>query len=165
MEYVSEDPLAWLVGAFAPSVRSAFGTLPCGDLLMPLGDTAITFDPIGGQGGNNASLNAQFVAQAIVARADRPFDAQWMQSTCDAYWEFHGRYAYRFNNLMLEPPTPSLMELMAACSADRDLADGLFVANIARPKGFFAWIEDIQATREVIERFNARAGSVRGPTR
>ena len=44
-------------------------------------------------------------------------------------------------------------------------ADGLFVANIARPKGFFPWIEDIQATRDVIERFNARAGSVRGPTR
>lgn len=165
MEYVSEDPFAWLAGVFAPSVRSAFGTLPSGDLLMPLGDTAITFDPIGGQGGNNASRHAQFVAQAIVAHADRPFDAQWMKSTCDAYWEFHGRYAYRFNNLMLEPPTPSLMELMAACSSDRDLADGLFVANIARPKGFFPWIEDIQATRDVIERFNARAGSVRGPTR
>src|SRR5690606_30812547 len=152
MEYISEDPHAWLSGAFPPTVRAAYGQLPTGRLVMPLGDTAITFDPIGGQGGNNASRHARYVGQRIAERADGPFDAEWMTSVFDDYWELHGGFAYKFNNMLLEPPTPALMELMLACSSDRRIADELFVGNLARPKAFFPWLDDLDATRSTIER-------------
>ena len=50
LDYVHEDRFEWLVGRIAPTVRQPFGILPSGKLLMPLGDTAVTFDPSGGQG-------------------------------------------------------------------------------------------------------------------
>src|SRR5690606_18642722 len=61
MRYVEGDELGWLTGAFPPTVRAACGVLPTGALLLPVGDSAITFDPIGGQGGNNASHHAMFL--------------------------------------------------------------------------------------------------------
>lgn len=152
MEYVTEDPHAWLSGAFAPTVRAAYGQLPSGHLVMPVGDTAITFDPIGGQGGNNASGHADYVARRIAEHGERPFDADWMSSVRDDYWELHGRYAYRFNNMLLEPPTAPLMELMMACATDRRIADGVYAANVTRPKAFFPWLDDLAATRATIER-------------
>ena len=108
MEYVHEDPHGWLVGKFAPTVREPFGRLPGGKLLMPIGDTAITFDPIGGQGGNNASRNAKFVADAIVAHGDRPFDEAFMNHVNHGYWNDVARPAWDFNNILLEPITPVL---------------------------------------------------------
>jgi len=72
MSPVADDPYCWLKGAFPPTVRNAFGRLPSGGLVMPIGDTAITFDPIGGQGGNNASRSAKFMADAVIAHGDRP---------------------------------------------------------------------------------------------
>ncbi|MBY0511702.1 MAG: hypothetical protein K2P94_16310 [Rhodospirillaceae bacterium] len=146
MEYVAEDPLAWLTGAFPPTVREAYGTLPSGALLMPIGDTAITFDPVGGQGGNSASWNARFVADAIIARDRHPFDAAWMSGVRDGYWNARGKHAYAFNNMFLEPPTPAFMELMKAAAGSRRTADRLFGANVPMPQNFFPWITDLGQT-------------------
>jgi hypothetical protein len=146
MEYVAEDPLAWLTGAFPPTVREAYGKLPSGGLLMPIGDTAITFDPVGGQGGNSASWNAMFVADAIVARGAQPFDATWMSGVRDGYWNARGKHAYAFNNMFLEPPTPAFMELMKAAAGSRRVADRLFGANVPLPQNFFPWIQDVDQT-------------------
>ena len=58
MQAVEGDPHGWLKGAFPPTVREACVRLPAGGLVVPIGDAAITFDPIGGQGGNCAQRNA-----------------------------------------------------------------------------------------------------------
>lgn len=157
MEYIHEDAYGWLVGAFPPTVRQGYGIAPSGRPVMPVGDTAITFDPIGGQGGNNATHHAKFVAKAILDRAGKPFDQDWMKQVFDDYWAYRGSYAYRFNNMFLEPPTAALQTLLMAASQDQALADTLFVENIGNPRNFFPWIEDLDATRAVIGRFGSSA--------
>ena len=83
MTPVRDDKYSWLKGAFPPSVREAFAELASGTLMMPVGDTAITFDPIGGQGGNCAQRNSDWTAQAIIDHGDQPFDAAWANQVRD----------------------------------------------------------------------------------
>ena len=82
-----------LTGAIAPAVRKAVGVLPSGRIVTPLGDTAISYDPIAAQGANSGVKQARHLVDAIVARDERPFDAQWMTSTFDAFWNEHARRA------------------------------------------------------------------------
>lgn len=150
MRYVADDPLGWLVGRFPPTVRTAYGRLPSGALVMPVGDTAVTFDPIGGQGGNHASRHARFLAEEITARGALPFDAAWMEDVWESHWDRNARDAYRFNNMFLEPPTPGLLELLTASARDSWIADNLLAFNMLRPRNFFPWILDQEETRRVI---------------
>jgi hypothetical protein len=155
MEYVSEDPYGWLTGQFAPTVRTGFGTLPSGRLVMPVGDTAITFDPIGGQGGNCATRNALFTARKIIERKDQPFDAAWMAAINDEFWNTDAKFAYQFNNMMLEPPTPATMILMQTAAQNRRFADEVWVRNMVEPKRFYPWILDAEATNQKVREFLA----------
>jgi len=150
MRYVEGDDLGWLVGAFPPTVRAGFGRLPSGALVLPLGDTSITFDPIGGQGGNNASHHARHVAAEIVARKDLPFDEAWATAIWERYWNDRGAYAYRFNNLFLEAEAPGLATFIETASADARLADAVLGANIMKPRNFFPWIEAREDTRRIL---------------
>ena len=70
------DEHSWLVGAFTPEVRQVVGTLPSGRVVMALGDTAQSLDPIGGQGANNGSKMTQTYIDAIAERGDLPFDGR-----------------------------------------------------------------------------------------
>lgn len=150
MRFVDDDPFGWIVGAFPPTVRAAFGRLPSGALVMPVGDTAVTFDPIGGQGGNNASRHAKFLADEISARGVLPFDADWMEEVWETYWRRHAQHAYHFNNLFLEPPSPGLLELLGASAEDRWVADNLLAGNIMTPRNYFPWIANQAETQRVI---------------
>jgi hypothetical protein len=152
MTYIEDDAHGWLVGRFSPTVRKPFGRLPSGALLMPLGDTAITFDPIGGQGANNANRMAKFMADAVVARGDKPFDEAWMIAVNGAWWEFHGRWAYAFNNILLEPLQEPAAIALIECSRNRMFADQRFFSSFPRPHNFFPWIEDVGAVKQLIER-------------
>jgi Styrene monooxygenase A putative substrate binding domain len=100
------DENAWLVGQLTPEVRQVVGTLPSGRQVMAVGDTAHSLDPIGGQGANNGNKMVRVVIDEIVAREDRPFDADWMRATFDRFWERH-RWIEKFNNTLLEPLTPA----------------------------------------------------------
>jgi 2-polyprenyl-6-methoxyphenol hydroxylase-like FAD-dependent oxidoreductase len=108
------DPNGWLVGKFAPTVRKPVGRLPSGRLVMALGDTAMSLDPIGGQGANNGNKMARNLVDCIIAHQDRPFDAQWMTDTFERFYWRHGHATYTFNNLLLEPITPAGRELLIA---------------------------------------------------
>jgi hypothetical protein len=151
MKYVETDEHGWLVGRFAPTVRRPFGRLPSGALLMPLGDTAIAFDPIGGQGANNANRMAKFAANAVVTRGEHPFDGAWMTAVNDAWWGFHGLWAYAFNNMLLEPLQKPAAMALAECSRNRLFADQRFFNSFPRPHNFFPWIEDIESARRLID--------------
>jgi 2-polyprenyl-6-methoxyphenol hydroxylase-like FAD-dependent oxidoreductase len=107
------DENSWLVGSFTPEVRQVVGTLPSGRHVMALGDTAQSLDPIGGQGANNGNKMVRTVVDAIGEREDRPFDADWMRTTFDRFWERH-RWIDRFNNTLLEPLTPAGRLLLIA---------------------------------------------------
>ncbi len=98
------DDNAWLVGAFTPEVRQVVGTLPSGRVVMALGDTAQSLDPIGGQGANNGNKMARSLVESVAARGEGPFDAAWMTAAHDRFWARH-RAIDRFNNTLLEPLT------------------------------------------------------------
>ena len=69
------DPDGFLVGAVTPTVRAPVGRLPSGRVVMPLGDTAIAMDPIGGQGANLGNKLARHLVAAVAAAPDATFDA------------------------------------------------------------------------------------------
>ena len=163
-----------LKGRFAPTVRRAFGRLPSGKLVAPLGDTSMLFDPIGGQGANNATRMASLYAERIAERGDGPFDEQWLTDNFEIFWNRHGRRAYEFNNLLLEPLRPPAREALLAASRSKEFAD-FFFGNFSGPNGFFPWIDDMDGARKKIAeitkshwagaavkgRFHVMAGQVR----
>lgn len=155
MRPVANDPYCWLKGRFPPTVRKASGKLPSGGLVMPIGDTAITFDPIGGQGGNHASRHAKYVADAVIARTGQPYDAAWMQDICDKWWKTYARNAYAFNNILLEPLTEAGAAMLMKSAQDRDFADQHFFGNFPRTERFFPHIENADAANALIKNWEA----------
>jgi 2-polyprenyl-6-methoxyphenol hydroxylase-like FAD-dependent oxidoreductase len=97
------DEHAWQTGRITPTVRSPVGRLPSGRMVTCIGDTAIHFDPIGAQGANNCVKMAKHLVEHVVARGDRPFDAQWMTETFDRFWMENGKWPFAFTNLLLAP--------------------------------------------------------------
>jgi hypothetical protein len=109
------DADGWLVGTVTPSVRAPVGTLPSGKIAMPLGDTAISMDPIAGQGANLGNKAARHLVEAIAKHPEgAAFDAAWMTSTFEAFWADHGAATVRFTNILLEPLTPAGRIVMIA---------------------------------------------------
>jgi hypothetical protein len=153
MEYVHDDPFGWLVGKFAPTVREPYGVLPSGGLLMPIGDTAITFDPIGGQGGNTASRCAKFMADAVIARGDRRFDREWMRQVNNAFWKKVGEPAYTFNNILLEPLTVAGKQILLEVARNEKFASERFFSGFPEPKKFFPYMVDIAAGKELLAQY------------
>lgn len=153
MRPVAVDPHSWLKGAFPPTVRQACARLPGGGLVIPVGDTAITFDPIGGQGGNCAQRHANHVADAIMERSDAPFDEEWAAESRDAFWQGHGRAAYQFNNILLEPLTEAGQTVLGYASQHRAFADQQFIGNMENPNKLFPWFSDPELARAKIAEF------------
>lgn len=124
-----------------PMVRQACATLPCGKPVIPLGDTGITYDPIGGQGYNSAARHAKWVADAIVAHGRRDLDNAWAHETFDGFWEDHGRWACAWNNLMLKGLPPATGMALQHAAGNREFADRIF-KDYFRPAAFMPWITD-----------------------
>ena len=74
---------------------------------MAIGDRAITYDPITAHGANSASKMAQHVLQRIVQRDrdEQPFDAEWMTTVFEDFWEKDAQYACAFTSALLVPIT------------------------------------------------------------
>jgi len=158
MYAVEGDGHCWLKGRFPPTVRKAFGKLTSGRLIVPIGDTAITFDPIGGQGGNCAQKNAWHWAEAIADRGERPYDEAWANATWEDFWVKHGWAAYTFNNILLEPLTETGKVILDYASRDRVFADVAFIGNFHAPMNYFPWFEDLEAARAKIRLFERMRG-------
>jgi len=108
------DPQGWLVGAVTPTVRRPVARLPSGREVMALGDTVMSFDPIGGQGANNGYKQVRNLLERVAEHGDQPFDGAWMTATFERFYARHGQPAYTFNNLLLEPITGAAQALLMA---------------------------------------------------
>ena len=155
MRVIEDDPYSWLKGRFPPTVRQAYGELPSGGLVMPIGDTAITFDPIGGQGGNCASRSARFTAEAVIAHGDKPFDRAWMSAVRDGFWDYHGKAAYTFNNILLEPLTEAGLTMLVGSAMSRPFSDEHLIGNFPTPRGFFPYMDQLD---EAVKLVTAKVG-------
>ena len=152
-----EDPYGWVAGRFPPTVREPYGTLPSGAKVIPVGDTAVTFDPIGGQGGNHAAKHAKWLADAVIARGDRPFDAQWMVAVNHDWWHAYAKFAYAFNNTLLEPLTVAGKTLLLEVARNETFASERFFPGFPDPTLFFPAFEELQTARDEVKGFK-RAG-------
>lgn len=151
------DPNAWQVGEITPTVREPVGRLPSGRVVMPLGDAAMSLDPIAAQGANLGNKQVCHLAAAIAANPEATFDAAWMTATFEDFWADHGAASVTLNNTFLEPMTPAGRLLMIAqCGSDgisdtpkQRLADALF-ETFADPRRNTDAFLDTRAARKLV---------------
>jgi hypothetical protein len=151
------DPDGFLLGAVTPAVREPVGRLPSGRAVMPLGDTAIAMDPVGGQGANLGNKYARHLVAAVAAAPGATFDAGWMTATFEAFWADHGAATVTFNNLLLQPMTTAGVMMMisqygsngAGDSPSQRLADAV-IENFSDPRRHTAAFLDRRVARELI---------------
>lgn len=171
------DPLGWLNGSIAPTVRKPVGTLPSGRIVTALGDTAISYDPIAAQGANSGVKQARHLVDRILAHGHLPFDAQWMTETFDAFWNDHAVHACAFNNMFLEPIPDAAKELLIAQFGSDGRADNdsgpqrianAFFANFNDPRSLTPAFMDMQRARKFIAETTGKSwvwSAVRGRAR
>ncbi|HEX8701583.1 MAG TPA: styrene monooxygenase/indole monooxygenase family protein [Myxococcaceae bacterium] len=125
-EFRLAGPLDWLTGGFTPVVRRGYARLDSGHFVMAVGDAHVLHDPVGGQGANAASAGAWALGEAILeaVKADRPFDEAFCRGAEEQTWGAVRAMAY-WNNSLLEPPAPHMIQVMAAAAQDPAIARGL----------------------------------------
>jgi hypothetical protein len=155
------DANGWLVGSVTPTIREPVGRLASGRVVMPLGDTAMSLDPIAGQGANLGVKLVRHVAGTIAATIaadpDATFDAAWMTRTFEAFWADHGAPTVAFTNALLEPLTPAGRLLMIAQHGSAGSGDtprqriaNAIVENFADPRRITRAFLDRLAARRLI---------------
>jgi flavin-dependent dehydrogenase len=116
------DANAGLTGRFPPTVRKGVGTLPSGKAVLGLADAVVLNDPVIGQGSNNAIKAAAIYLDAITKRGKAPFGAAWMNATFEQAY-FRVEASTTWTNMMLLPPPPHAVEMLARASGKQGLAD------------------------------------------
>lgn len=111
-----------LSGRYAPTVRKPIGRLPGGGLVLGVADVVVANDPITGQGSNSASKCAASYLESIITHGDKPFDADWMQTTFDRYWKT-AQHVTKWTNAMLSPPPEHVLNLIGAAGQLQPAAD------------------------------------------
>ena len=153
------DDNSWLVGAITPTVRDPVGKLPSGRPVVPLGDAYIAFDPLGAQGANMGNRLTEELTRAIVARRDGAFDAAWIRSTYDAFFERWAGPSIRWTHLLLSPMGPAARYLFLAQEGavgaepgdtpKQKLADA-FAASFDDPREMVETLRDFARTRQMV---------------
>jgi len=137
-----------LAGSFAPTVRKPVMRLPSGKLVFGLGDAVVVNDPITGQGSNNATKACQVYLNAILARAEMPFTAEWMNETFETFWRY-AQYVVTWTNTLLLPPPAHILQLLGAAGQCAPLA-GAIANGFDNPPDFFPWWTDPAACERFI---------------
>jgi hypothetical protein len=143
------DPNGILAGRLTPTVRKPVGVLPSGRAVLGMADVVCLNDPITGQGSNNASKCAATYLRAILQAQDQPFDAKWMHTTFEAYWDY-ARFVTDWTNRMLLPPPPHVLALLGAAVAKPAVAHW-FANAFDDPRLFYPQLVDPAAAQRFIE--------------
>lgn len=134
------DELSTLVGRITPVVRRPVGRLSDETAVLGMADAVVTNDPIAGQGANNAAHCAEIYLKAILDRGDEPFDAEWMQETFDAYWDYAGHSTTLSNGLLGELPE-HIQRVLGAATQHQKIANR-FANSYVDPRDFTSWALD-----------------------
>lgn len=127
LRVIEEDPHSWLRGAVTPTVRRGVGRTAGGHVVAAIGDTAISFDPIAGQGAQNTIVQVAALVEA--ARDHRgAFDEQWLIEQFDAHWNGRGHAAAEVTRLFLGDPVYGAYAdvLFPAATVSEPVAAALF---------------------------------------
>lgn len=142
-------------GAITPTVRRGWATLADGRLALAIGDAWLVNDPITGQGANIGSHCAWRMAAAL--RSASTVDDAFARALEDELWSFAGPIT-AWTNGFLQPPPPHVLELLAAATTHRSVADAFargfadparFAADLATPEAVAAFIRNNLELAEV----------------
>jgi hypothetical protein len=156
------DELGWLKGGVPPTVRQPYAVLPSGRAVMPLGDTAISMDPIAGQGANLGNKYVRHTIASIQSHAG-PFDADWMKTNFEAFWRDHGSPTVTFNNMLLEPLNNAGKIILLsqygstgdAETPNQKIADAV-VANFVDPRRITSAFGDTGSAKRLVRNLTGR---------
>ncbi|MGW0038707.1 styrene monooxygenase/indole monooxygenase family protein [Gordonia sp. NPDC003376] len=132
LQVIESDPYAWLTGAVTPTVRKAVGRTAGGHVVGAIGDTAISVDPVAGQGAQNTLVQiAELVAAArerLAADPNADFGADWLADEFEKHWERRGLASTEVTRLYLgDPDYATHLELsFPAAAVNTDVASALF---------------------------------------
>jgi flavin-dependent dehydrogenase len=118
------DNQATLQGSYIPVVRKPVFNLPCGKLILGIGDSVVLNDPIGGQGANSACQAAAFYLEKIKEHENKLFTAAWMYEIFELYWKQFAQWSTQWTNLLLKP-SKSLIALLHTASTQANVANQL----------------------------------------
>ncbi|MFD8495074.1 styrene monooxygenase/indole monooxygenase family protein [Amycolatopsis sp. NPDC059657] len=133
-------PLDHLHGRITPIVRDPIGRLPSGALVLAMGDTAITNDPIAGQGANLAAHCAAVYQARIIEQGDAPFDEAFMRRSFADFWPL-ARVTTRFSNDLLAPPPPHVLATLETAQSVPAVAHR-FAHLFDDPSDYEGWLTD-----------------------
>ena len=103
LEPLHEDPHSWFLGAVTPTVRRAVATTANGHPVVAIGDAAISFDPIGGQGAQTAVIQAATLIRALKSHQGK-ITYEWLQDQFEKHWNHRGDAATEVTRLFLSDP-------------------------------------------------------------
>lgn len=150
-------PQDFLHGRILPVVRRPVAVLPSGRRVLAMGDTAVTNDPVSGQGANLAAYAARTYQEAILAHGDRPFGEEFMRATFAAYW-VRARHATRFSNDLLAPPPEWVLDTLSAAQALPEVAHR-FAALFEDPTDYTGWLAEEDTARAYLDLVRAKAAT------
>ncbi|CDO33262.1 styrene monooxygenase/indole monooxygenase family protein [Mycolicibacterium porcinum] len=103
LRILEDDPHSWLKGAVTQVVRSGVGHTSSGHPVAALGDTAVSFDPIAGQGAQGGLVHAATLVRKAAAHDGR-FDEAWLRGTFEELYAHRARAAQLVTRLFLADP-------------------------------------------------------------
>jgi flavin-dependent dehydrogenase len=142
------DRRGFLSGSLTPVVRDPVGRLPGGGVVLGMGDSVVTNDPITGQGANNAAHCAAIYRQAILDQRGGPFDQQWMRATFARYLDYVLPVT-RWTNAMLLPPPEHMLAILAAAQENSQIRQR-FANGFSDPRDVSGWLMDPDKAREYL---------------
>ncbi|GGJ34567.1 UNVERIFIED_ORG: 2-polyprenyl-6-methoxyphenol hydroxylase-like FAD-dependent oxidoreductase [Paenarthrobacter nicotinovorans] len=149
-EVIPDDRFSWLKGRVKPTVRDAVGFTASGHAVMSLGDTSMTFDPIGAQGAQSGMKQVGHYLDALESH-DGPFDAEWIRSTFEDFFHKSGQASTALTSILLDQDAGGSVNetIFLASNGDRRVADGFFQL-LSRPQSALPF-KDIAAVHAWIE--------------
>ena len=152
LQVIEEDPHSWLTGAVTQVVRHGVGHTAGGHPVAALGDTAISYDPIAGQGAQGGLIQAAALVRKA-ARHDGPFDTAWLTAAFEDFYDTRGRAAQRVTQLFLADPDVAEYGSLyfAAASASPRFAGRLF-GLLDDPRPFQA-VNSVTSAKALITEF------------
>lgn len=149
-QVIEDDPHSWLKGAVRPVVRKGVGTTENGHLVAALGDTAVAYDPIAGQGAQSGLVQAQRLVAAAAAH-EGEFDRAWIEAQYQDFLNFRSDAASHVTRLFLSDPELGDIanRFFPAAAVNKKFASAL-VSLLHRPQPFLG-IDTVAAADEYIE--------------
>jgi hypothetical protein len=142
------DARSHLHGAFTPVVRKPVGRLPSGAIVMGASDCLTLVDPICGNGLNNAVVMIKILKRRILDNTDDDFDADWMRSVFDEFWDY-GKHVFVFMRALLEQPA-YFAETLEPASQNPELAADI-INGYPDPVSFSKWVCDEASAKAHVE--------------